>query len=71
MTSDYVYNTIKRILETRVIQEPNCVPQRELILEICDDLKLAINQLIEEKRIRFQKGINDILYYINKEEQHD
>lgn len=71
MTSDYVYNTIKRILEARVIQEPNCVPHRELVLEICDDLKLAVNQLVEEKRIRFQKGINDILYYINKEEQHD
>lgn len=72
MTSDYVYNTIKRILEARVIQEPNCVPHRELVLEICDDLKLAVNQLVEEKRITFHRGINDILYYDNKKEkQHD
>lgn len=72
MTSEYVYNTIKRILEARVIQEPNCVPHRELVLEICDDLKLAVNQLVEEKHITFRRGINDILYYDNKKEkQHD
>ena len=64
MTTDYVLNTIKRILDSRVIQEPNCVPHKELVREVCDDLKLAVDQLVAEKQIRFQRALNDTLYYV-------
>ena len=67
MTTDYVYNTVHRKLSERVISEPNCVSFNELTKEIVSDLKLALNQLIADKRLTFRKNVNgELLFYDNE-----
>lgn len=64
MTTEYVLNVIESILKQRVIQEPNCVPYNELATQIIEDLKMAINQLVEDKKITFRKDVNGrLLFY--------
>lgn len=64
MNTDYVYNTIKRILGERVNNRPNNVPFNELSKAVMEDLKLAVNQLVSDKRISFRKDVNgNLLLY--------
>lgn len=64
MNTDYVYNTIKRILGERVNNLPNNVPFNELSKAVMEDLKLAVNQLVSDKKISFRKDVNgNILLY--------
>lgn len=64
MNTDYVYNTIKRILGERVNNLPNNVPFNELSKAVMEDLKLAVNQLVSDKKISFRKDVNgNLLLY--------
>lgn len=64
MNTDYVYNTIKRILGERENNRPNNVPFNELSKAVMEDLKLAVNQLVSDKRISFRKDVNgNLLLY--------
>lgn len=64
MNTDYVYNTIKRILGERVNNRPNNVPFNELSKAVMEDLKLAVNQLVSDKKISFRKDVNgNLLLY--------
>ncbi len=64
MNTDYVYNTIKRILGERVNNRPNNVPFNELSKAVMEDLKLAVNQLVSDKKISFSKDVNgNLLLY--------
>lgn len=66
MTTDYVYNVIKSILSTRVLNDPNCVPYAELAKAVNEDMQMAINQLITEKRITFRRNVNGFpIFYDN------
>ena len=65
MTTDYVYTVIRRILSERVNNEPNNVPYNELAKNILEDMRMAVNQLVSEKRISYRKGVNDLLFYDN------
>ena len=72
MTTEYIYNTIKRIINGKVNREPKCATYNEVVKEVIDDLRLALGQLMEEKRIKSRDSINDTLYYnIEKGEQND
>ena len=66
MNEEYILNTINTILSTREIGEPNNVPHQELINAVLEDLKVALNELVSEKRLTFRKDINGRpLFYIN------
>ena len=58
MDREYVYKTIKFILEQRVNLVPSGVPYKVLVDAIQDDLKMAINELVGEGLISFKKDIN-------------
>lgn len=64
MSEDYIYNTIKRILAERTNNIPNSVPYNELIKAITEDVKLIINELVSDGKIRFSKDVNGgLLFY--------
>ena len=66
MNEEYILNTIKTILSERKKGNPNYVPHQELINAILDDLKVALNVLVSEKRLTYRKDINGRpLFYIN------
>ena len=58
MNEEYVYNTIVRILSQRTNNIPNSVPFNELLGEIIDDLKMVINNLVSDKRIKYSRDVN-------------
>lgn len=68
MTTTYVLNVIKTILNQRVIGEPNCVPRIELARSILEDLDMAIEQLEEDGLVKKRDGLNDVLFYVTKGE---
>lgn len=68
MTTSYVLNVIKTILNQRVIGEPNCVPRNELARSILEDLDMAIEQLMEDGLVEKHNSLNDVLFYVKEEE---
>lgn len=58
MDTDYVYKTIKFLLEQRSMMVPRGVPYRVLFDAIQDDLKMAVNELVAEGRVSFKIDIN-------------
>lgn len=66
MNEEYIYNTIKRILAQRVNNIPNNVPFNELVNEVVGDMKLIINNLVEEKKITYHRDINGGLLFYDK-----
>lgn len=58
MDADYVYKTIKFILEQRTNIVPSGVPFKVLVDAIQEDLKMAINELVSEGLITFKQDIN-------------
>lgn len=58
MDTDYVYKTIKFILEQRSMMVPSGVPYDVLLDAIQDDLKMALNELVSESRISFKQTVN-------------
>lgn len=58
MDTDYVYKTVKFLLEQRSMLVPRGVPYKVLVDAIQDDLKMALNELVTEGRIAFKQDIN-------------
>lgn len=58
MDRDYVYKTIKFLLEQRTSIVPSGVPFKVLVEAIHDDLKMALNELVGEGVISFKQDIN-------------
>lgn len=58
MDIDYVYNTIKFLLEQRMMLVPKGVPYDVLVDAVQDDLKMALNELVGEGRISFKQTVN-------------
>lgn len=58
MGTEYIYKTIKVLLEQRKSSDPNGVPYIELWEAIQEDVKMAINELVSEGRITFKMNIN-------------
>ena len=58
MDTDYVYKTVKFLLEQRSMLVPRGVPYKVLVDAIQDDLKMALNELVTEGRISFKQDIN-------------
>lgn len=58
MDIEYVYKTIKVLLEQRVGKEPSGVPFNELATAVIEDLKMSLNELVEEKRLSYKININ-------------
>ena len=67
MNTDYVYKTIKFLLEQRMNIVPSGVPYKVLVDAIQDDLKMALNELVTEGRITFKQDISkQPIFYDNK-----
>lgn len=67
MDIDYVYKTIRFLLEQRAKIVPRGVPYKVLVDAIQDDLKMAINELVSEGRISFKQDINkQPIFYDNE-----
>lgn len=58
MGTEYVYKTIKILLEQRAGKVPSGVPFMELLKLVEEDLKMAINELVSEGRIAYKVDIN-------------
>lgn len=58
MNTEYVYKTIKFLLEQRSMLVPRGVPFKVLVDAIHEDLKMAINELVSEGLISFKQDIN-------------
>lgn len=66
MDTEYVYKTIKFILEQRAMIVPSGVPYTVLLDAIQDDLKMAVNELCSEGRISFKIDVNkNPIFYDN------
>lgn len=66
MNTEYVLNTVKAILSTRKVGDPNYVHHQELISLVLEDLKMALSELVSENKLTFHKDINGRpLFYIN------
>ncbi len=67
MNEDYVFNTIKMICEMN-----DGVPEGALMSIITDmvitDLKQCINNLVTNKKIRYNKTVNhELIFYCNND----
>lgn len=58
MDTDYVYKTIKFLLEQKVMVEPRGVHYTDLMHAIEEDLQMALNELVAEGMLTFKKDIN-------------
>ena len=66
MDTDYVYKTIKFLLEQRSNLVPSGVTYDILLEAIQDDLKMALNELVGEGRLTFKQTVNKIpIFYDN------
>jgi len=67
MDFEYILNTINVLMEQRKDKVPNGVPYKELLDVVHEDLKMLLNELVTEGKLRFNIDINkQPIFYINE-----
>lgn len=67
MDFEYILNTIKVLMEQRKDKVPSGVPYKELLDVVHEDLKMLLNELVSEGKLRFNIDISkQPIFYINE-----
>lgn len=67
MDFEYILNTIKVLMEQHKDKVPNGAPYKELLDVVHEDLKMLLNELVSEDKLRFNTDINkQPIFYINE-----
>lgn len=67
MDFEYILNTIKVLMEQRKDKVPNGAPYKELLDVVHEDLKMLLNELVSEDKLKFNIDINkQPIFYINE-----
>lgn len=58
MEPEYVYKTIRLLLEQRTSIDPSGVPFNDVVGAVVEDLKMVLNALVDDGKLSFKIDIN-------------